>query len=125
VLLLNLIFVQHLLKLSDSSKGSLIRINCQEMGIYRSNKCSHPMYFNERRHRTWKLRPQWESYTKPCHCRHNNKATENDTTLQIFTTESRLIMNVLIANFSDRFSNCRWINSSNATLTNESTHIAF
>jgi len=36
-------------------------MNCQEMGSYGSNKCNHPMYCNERQHRTWKLRGQWES----------------------------------------------------------------
>jgi len=52
LLLLSLIFVQDLFKLNNPFKGSRIRIDCQEMGSYESNKCGHPMYFNERRHRT-------------------------------------------------------------------------
>jgi len=35
--------MQDLLKLINSR----IRVNCQKMGSYESNKCSHPMYFNE------------------------------------------------------------------------------
>jgi len=35
--LLSLIFVQYLLKLSNSFKDSRIRINCREMGSYKNN----------------------------------------------------------------------------------------
>ena len=49
---LSLIFVHDLLKLSHSSKDNHNRINSQEMQSYESNKCSHPMYFTERRHKT-------------------------------------------------------------------------
>jgi len=35
------------------------------MGSYESNKRSHAMYCTERRHKTWKLRAQWESNCRP------------------------------------------------------------
>ena len=52
MLLLGLLFVQDLLKLSNSFKYKRIRINCQKMGNNESNKYSDPMYFNKRRHKT-------------------------------------------------------------------------
>ena len=60
-------FVHDLHPLSSSFKDSRIRISCQGMGSYESNKCSHPMYFNERRHRTSKLQTQW---TLGCDSKH-------------------------------------------------------
>jgi len=75
MLLISLIFVQDLRKLSNSFKGSWIRINSLEMRSYESSKCSHPIYFNERRRRIWKLRVQWESNPRPLPLQHNNKTT--------------------------------------------------
>jgi len=86
-------------KLSDSFKTSRIRVNCQEMRSYESNKCSHPVSDD--------TEPGSDGLSENrtpdlCRCRHNNTTTKNDRKLQIFTTENHLPITVLFCNVSDQ-----------------------
>jgi len=96
------------------------------MGGWESSKCSHPMYFHERRHRTWKLRAQWESLKlqtsatadtrkKTQKTIRNYKYLQQKAVYQLLHCSRTLVIN---------FSNSRWIHSCNATLSNESLHFS-